>query len=552
MGSGCVWFWSLLMALQLLVGCGINTTIKCNAFSFQQRHHHQQGLYKMSRQWRTTTTMTTAKTRHLVLPSTSILYVSSPNTNGPHDDDHRQRKRNDDDLTMIFDWTCLFQAERYFIQLGIAAAFTVWPHLQQQCDMEDLDWLYNKLTAISTVLPSPTTTTQTTTPTSTTTVVYHLSCEYALATRLFIEEQTLDQNLSTGKRGKYAIKYHPRKETTKTKTTNLNNGNYNPGTRPLTVGEVSVNWRDSLRDTLLIKYHIDRRSPLPILQSAITKILLQNDQQTQPQPFQNPIQTQVPLHLSLYPQVTFSLRNTSGRIVIRVHHPLDVPVVVASLTAENIDFFQQTTTHIINNSNHNNNQYQSQIVLLIGCNTTHPYDHKEEDDHTQQTIASNHDILLDILQCSQPTPPSNSDDKDDDDDDVGDDDNMAGTVPPIPPSSIVWVDSSWYALQPLLPLFGDSIPRFGTNQAKCIVPHCLLSLYVSEWTTTTTTTSTISSVSVRNQHLETAMIHPWTDVLSWETTEQMLLNANHKKSAHSHNKQPWDNNSNTNNRMVFQ
>ncbi|KAG7343581.1 hypothetical protein IV203_021526 [Nitzschia inconspicua] len=464
---------------------------------------------------------------------------------------------------MIFDWTCLFQAERYFIQLGIAAAFTVWPHLQQQCDMEDLDWLYNKLTAISTVLPSPTTTTttttQTTTTTSTTAVVYHLSCEYALATRLFIEEQTLDQNHSTGKQGKYAIKYHPRKETTTTTTTNLNNGNYNPGTRPLTVGEVSVNWRDSLRDTLLIKYRIDRKSPLPILQSAVTKILLQHDQQSQPQPFQNPIQTQVPLHLSLYPQVKFALRNTSGKIIIRVQHPLDVPVVVTSLTAERIDFFQKTTTSIIidnGNNINNNNQQQSQIVLLIGCNTTHTCDCNQDDDDAFN-IASNHDILLDVLQCSQSTPSSNSDSKDDDDDEGIGDDDMAGTVPPIPPSSIVWVDSSWYALQPLVPLFGDSIPRFGTNQAKCIVPRCLLSLYVSEWTTPSTTTSTISSVSVRNQHLEAATIHPWTDVLSWETTEQMLLavNANHEKNTHSHNnKQPWDDNSSNtnNNRMVFQ
>ncbi|KAG7343580.1 hypothetical protein IV203_021525 [Nitzschia inconspicua] len=53
---------------------------------------------KSQNYWKTTIT-----TRHPILPSNSVLYVSSPNTNDPHDDDHRQRKRNDDDLTMIFD-----------------------------------------------------------------------------------------------------------------------------------------------------------------------------------------------------------------------------------------------------------------------------------------------------------------------------------------------------------------------------------------------------------------------------------------------------------------
>ena len=43
------------------------------------------------------------------------------------------------------------------------------------------------------------------------------------------------------------------------------------GSRPLTVGEIAANWLDGghLRDTVRVKYSIDRKDPLPILRRKI-------------------------------------------------------------------------------------------------------------------------------------------------------------------------------------------------------------------------------------------------------------------------------------------
>ena len=58
--------------------------------------------------------------------------------------------------------------------------------------------------------------------------------------RLCLEEQLVDQDESTGSKGKYGSKYHPRES--------LGGGGGKAprgrGTRPLTRGELTANWPD--------------------------------------------------------------------------------------------------------------------------------------------------------------------------------------------------------------------------------------------------------------------------------------------------------------------
>jgi hypothetical protein len=416
-----------------------------------------------------------------------------------------RRQRDDNNLVMIFDWTCILKADEYFIQLGMDAAFHVWPQLQQRCDLTDLDWLRNKLAAISIVLPHPNKS-EFETPSSSSSS-YHLACEYALATRLFLEEQVLDRNQSTGKKGKYARKFHPRQDlpTDASSSTSgddtsaspafpptLSTGTSKTGTRPLTVGEVSTNWRDSLRETLLIKYNVNGKPPLTVLEQAVADMIRKQTSQNA---------------LTIFPQVKFALRNSSHRILMQVQHSLDYPIVLASLKAEGIDF---QAAHSVQAGMAMLNTHPSSIVVFL-----------QTSDLMNDNVAScpsDYDTLLQVLKCSNFNDTTFQDDEKEND--------VAINSLPL---SVVRVDPSWYSLEPLVPLFGDYIPRHGTNQAKCIVPNTLLSLYVSKWTAAFGIDPTAAVVDTRNAQHEAAMIHPWTDVLSWDNAESMLLCSSNAK-----------------------
>ena len=68
---------------------------------------------------------------------------------------------------------------------------------------------------------------------------FSLTCKYALATRLSLEEQEVANRNSNGKRGKYWRRYDPQAEREKER------GPRGPtrSSRPLTVGEVTTNYR---------------------------------------------------------------------------------------------------------------------------------------------------------------------------------------------------------------------------------------------------------------------------------------------------------------------
>lgn len=138
------------------------------------------------------------------------------------------------------------------IQQGIRAALDTWPHLHDFVE-QDQEWLRNKMTALSHVM--------------TRRPGLSLSCDYAMLTRLLLEEQSLDGGCSTGKTGKYASRFHP----SSCDTGGASTSGGTAGSRPLTVGEIEVNWCDGacLSETLLTRYNIHGQNPLTILQKCI-------------------------------------------------------------------------------------------------------------------------------------------------------------------------------------------------------------------------------------------------------------------------------------------
>jgi hypothetical protein len=137
---------------------------------------------------------------------------------------------------------------------GIQAALDTWPHLHDLVG-DQQEWLRNKMKALSHVLTrrpglSPT-------------------CDYAMLARLLLEEQALDQGRSSGKTGKYASRFHPSSSNGSTSSPRQDT----VGSRPLTVGEIEANWCDgaSLSETLLTRYIVNGKSPVPVLQTCIEK-----------------------------------------------------------------------------------------------------------------------------------------------------------------------------------------------------------------------------------------------------------------------------------------
>jgi hypothetical protein len=139
-------------------------------------------------------------------------------------------------------------------QQGIQVALDTWPHLYEYDLVGDnQEWLQNKVKALAHVLARRTGLSPT--------------CDYALLTRLLLEEQSLDQGHSTNSTGKYASRFHP------SSSSDSNARQETIGTRPLTVGEIEANWCDgaSLSETLMTHYSVSGNHPLAVLQTCREK-----------------------------------------------------------------------------------------------------------------------------------------------------------------------------------------------------------------------------------------------------------------------------------------
>eukprot|EP00529_Nitzschia_sp_RCC80_P011286 CAMPEP_0113482370 /NCGR_PEP_ID=MMETSP0014_2-20120614/22883_1 /TAXON_ID=2857 /ORGANISM="Nitzschia sp." /LENGTH=613 /DNA_ID=CAMNT_0000375883 /DNA_START=95 /DNA_END=1936 /DNA_ORIENTATION=- /assembly_acc=CAM_ASM_000159 len=480
----------------------------------------------------------------------------------------------DTDTVVVMDWECVIDTTPLYVKLGIDAAFKVWPGELRQLididayldddgnvDLDNLSWLINKLQAISHVLVVPSSSSSL----SSSETRHHPACEYALATRLILEEQALDQNQSTGLNGKYAKKFHPRQELKSSTDTNTNrnsNGSSSSdaglnsttdstpsysttqqqsttrGTRPLTVGELVANWRDSIRETLTLKYNVDRKDPIPVLDRTIVELLKHEDQLPE-----------------LFPNLKWGLTHSDRTVIIACRHRCDVDILRPCLEESNIPFQIMDQDSIATHD----------FDVDIGEEASNDNARQQEDSSTPtntvgklmtptnpilvvkpgQSSSSTSFILPDVLRHTM----------------------TDGTI-------VVYVDAVWYRLvEDAVPLFGDYIPRHGSNVAICgglddddddgfyekstvktvvsketraadtaTIPRksTRMSLYLSEWTAARKTVTSSSSSSsfvtgpsspaTAQQNIE-ALANPWTLPISWDEFERRFLSSDQTASS---------------------
>jgi hypothetical protein len=477
---------------------------------------------------------------------------------GKHSNHHERSLRN---TVVVMDWECILDALPYHIELGIHAARTTWPHLNDLCNFDtDREWLENKLLAISHVLGSPEGPDKS----------RHVACEFALATRLILEEQALDRNESTGKNGKYARKFHPRSD--------INGNNEfeedSRSRRPLTAGELAVNWREFIRSTLIVKYSrgpdgkLAEMEPLEALEQAIENYVLGNNETGEKDKKSKiaPTNWKLAKSLPLFPQTKFALRNSSTKLVVRISHKFDNDIVARSLNKQLrlLPHERIAKTYKPENAIRRLflNQNQNIILLLkpdykyefFNPNGTNEY-------RSESIIGSTNNInnkkmneekcLKDIMRITHQCDNSQATHLKVQQQQQQQQQQQTEEEQPTTPS-IVWIDSSWHRLQGLAPVFGDTIPggRNGTkNTASCSVAKegdennsaagnhndneraqtVWLSLWLAEWPSKETSGSSSSETTKRkrifssSENHQAAMVYPWTDSLSWDDAEDILL-----------------------------
>jgi hypothetical protein len=345
------------------------------------------------------------------------------------------------DVLVVVAWdNCLADSVDWRIQTGIDTACRVWPHLLQTTTLEGTSisdpssWLHQKLRAISHVLsPSSFDDDDHTASTSS------LTCEYALAARLLLEEQALDQGKSTGRTGKYASRFHPRDSTTTTTTTDTQSSyktaaKPSSSTRPLTVGEITTNWNQGgmIRDSLLVRYCVKQsnngrsvtyQNPMTALQTAWEQQL-----ESPPQHEGNPVWKAQPISIS----PSLLRRRERSKVIATVHHRSDLEIARASLEAAG------WSVRVLHDKD-----LQREALLK----DTLPVGRNESSDPSSITlVVGANDLSLRLLQ------------------ELPDD------------ATLYMVDSCLDSLQELVHLFGDFIPRTSSGVAKTIVPHKQLAL----------------------------------------------------------------------------
>jgi hypothetical protein len=191
--------------------------------------------------------------------------------------------------------------------------------------LQDTDWLKNKMRALSHLFctsPGDDDDSRQLLQTS-------ITCEYALAARLLLEEQELDGGQSNGKSGKYASRYHPQQTTSQVGSNKNDNNGSSRNSRPLTVGEISINW-PIIRDTVRTKYHCNYKDPMPILQDNL------EHQQHQQLRLSNDFDIMPTISTRVRQVLSSSSQQDNTRFVIMVNHPSEVSI--AELTLQGISY----------------------------------------------------------------------------------------------------------------------------------------------------------------------------------------------------------------------
>jgi hypothetical protein len=225
----------------------------------------------------------------------------------------------------VVDWDgCLADTREWRASTALSVAQTVWPETREKLaqlnqSSTSLSWLHNKLAALSHVFCSDGNAS--------------VTCEYTLSARLLIDEQQLDQGRSSGRTGKYASKFHPRKnlkEPLRRRRVGDKDDAPSTGNQPLTVGEISANWNEGgmIRETLLVRYHCNRKFPLPALQQALDQHLCTTNRlfdSDRPRP-------------KILPEVKESLLSAAKdrSILVTVRHASDLPMAVETLACAGV------------------------------------------------------------------------------------------------------------------------------------------------------------------------------------------------------------------------
>jgi hypothetical protein len=214
-----------------------------------------------------------------------------------------QAESSQNEYIYIVKWDgCFADTRQWRIQTGMKVAAATWPEVENTIHWDDAKWLENKLSALSHVIV------QSRDDISAT-------CEYAIATRLLLEEQELDGGRSNGKGGKYCSKFHPTHSASETKVV---------GSRPLTVGEIEANWAEGamIRETLQIRYHCSGKDPISVLQENLRKV-----QEAQSVPFP-----------TVDSSVEEAFASCRGKLVLAVSHPSDIQAAEFSLTKSGFSY----------------------------------------------------------------------------------------------------------------------------------------------------------------------------------------------------------------------
>jgi hypothetical protein len=217
----------------------------------------------------------------------------------------------------VINWDgCVADTVPWRIRAGVDAAWNTWPEIMPVDDdllsWEDSshNWLQNKLSALSHVFSS------------TDSEDFSLTCEYALAARLSLEEQELDNGNSNGKRGKYSRRFHPQGEGEEERGRGPRG--HTRSSRPLTVGEVAANWEETIRDTVRTRYHCNYKDPLPILQNHVES-LIETDGLRYPIP-------------TMDPMVCEALSACAGTVLLTVGHSSELAIAGSSLEQAKMDY----------------------------------------------------------------------------------------------------------------------------------------------------------------------------------------------------------------------
>jgi len=247
--------------------------------------------------------------------------------------------------------------------LAIEVALETWPHLRNGINFNAEDvynpddgrcsWLINKMVALSDVTNCR-------------------ESDSVLLARLILEEQRLDEGRSAGKTGKYSSKFHPSSSIQEESYESADLPKNSRGTRPLTVGEISSNWRDGgmLAESLSARYNIDGSDPLPAIQQNLHEKLTQQ-LSSRPPPIINPV-------------VADALSLGRDNVFITLSHSSQILSAVAAFSALNLDVEVVTNVlDLLTNRVHVKSKSNAVISIIP------PFNENETEQDTVERILTN-------------------------------------------------------------------------------------------------------------------------------------------------------------------